>query len=947
MTISTTSSTGTPARSPAPHPVGPRLKIVLAIVFTLFAVLGVNAVYLLAVRGLEWQTGETYQNFFYLEMFLLHLVLGILLLLPTAIFIAFHIRNTFRRANRRAVRAGFALLAATLVLLVSGFVLTRIEGLFAIDRPSVRITAYWAHVLSPLFVAWLYVLHRLAGRRIRWRAGVAWAAAAGICALLLLILQAQDPRSWNVVGPEKGVQYFFPSLARTSTGNFIDGKILQNDHYCLECHQKIHETWAHSAHRFSSFSNPAYLFSVKETRKQMLSRHGSVQGARFCAGCHDPVPFFSGAFDDPKYDDPDYDLAADPQAQAGVTCTVCHAISHINSPRGNADFTIDEPIHYPFAFSNNPALKWVNRQLVKAKPKFHKQTFLKPLHQSAEFCGSCHKVHLPEELNDYRWLRGQNHYDSFWLSGVSGHAVASFYYPAVAEKNCNRCHMPDVTVKHTSGNPNFGSRPNGEGQGRVVTNHLFPSANTALPHLLHARMANPAATIAAHEAFLRDTVRVDVFGVRDEARIDGDLQSLLGASPPRLIPGKAYLLQVVLRTLKLGHHFTQGTSDSNEIWLDVDARLDGRRIGRSGGLREQDQAVDPWSHFVNAFVIDRHGNRINRRNAEDIFVAVYNNQIPPGAADVVNYRLVVPADARGMLEVSVALKYRKFDTEYMRYVTSNQAYLNDLPITTINEQTVRFSVGEVENVPGPTSDKHLLPADGRWNDYGIGLLRRGQLRQAEQAFAKVESFGNPQGPLNLARVYLQEGRVTTEAPAALRRARETGDGAADWSVLWFSALVNKQLGQIDAALGNLDQLVEGGFAAAQGRGFDFSQDYQMLIELADTLYVRGLRERGENQQRKAERKTWMEKSRDRYLAALALDPENADAHYGMRRVLEELGDFDEASRHAELHAKYKIDDNARDAAVAAARRKYPAANHAAEAVVIYDLHRPDAYDNRP
>ena len=35
---------------------------------------------------------------------------------------------------------------------------------------------------------------------------------------------------------------------------------------------------------------------------------GNVQGSRFCAGCHDPVPFFSGAFDDPKFDDPSFDL---------------------------------------------------------------------------------------------------------------------------------------------------------------------------------------------------------------------------------------------------------------------------------------------------------------------------------------------------------------------------------------------------------------------------------------------------------------------------------------------------------------------------------------------------------------------------------------------------------------------------------------------------------------
>ncbi len=55
-------------------------------------------------------------------------------------------------------------------------------------------------------------------------------------------------------------------------------------------------------HRFSSFNNPAYKFSVEETRKVVLQRDGTVQAARFCAACHDQVPLFSGQFDDPDYD---------------------------------------------------------------------------------------------------------------------------------------------------------------------------------------------------------------------------------------------------------------------------------------------------------------------------------------------------------------------------------------------------------------------------------------------------------------------------------------------------------------------------------------------------------------------------------------------------------------------------------------------------------------------
>ena len=62
-----------------------------------------------------------------------------------------------------------------------------------------------------------------------------------------------------------------------------------------------------------------------------------------------------------------------PTSQAGLTCTACHAIEQVNSTRGNGDYTIGEPRHYPFAFSASPALRELSKQLIKAKPAFHKR----------------------------------------------------------------------------------------------------------------------------------------------------------------------------------------------------------------------------------------------------------------------------------------------------------------------------------------------------------------------------------------------------------------------------------------------------------------------------------------------------------------------------------------------------------------------------------------------
>ncbi len=918
--------------------VGPRLSRLLALVFALFALLSVNSVYLAGVSGL----GAAYQNWFYLLMFGLHLVLGLALVGPALVFGAIHIANARNRPNRRAIRAGLALFTAVNVVFASGIVLTRVDlgGLrFEVNDPAARSVAYWIHVLAPLFVVWLFVLHRLAGRRIRWRRGLAWALVAAAFAGVMLVLHAQDPRAWNAAGPDSGEQYFFPSLARTSTGNFIPARVLQNDAYCGECHSDIHEDWLHSAHRLSSFNNPAYLFTVKETRHAVMQRDGNVRASRFCAGCHDPVPFFAGAFDDPRFDDPEFDLASDPTAQAGITCTVCHSIVHINSVRGNSDYTIDEPVHYPFAFSEQPALRWANRQLVKAKPEFHKATFLKPLHRSTEFCGTCHKVHLPPELNAYKWLRGQNHFDSFWLSGVSGYGIASFYYPPQAKPNCQSCHMPLVEVSDA---PNFGARVRDDSKRRKTLHHQFPSANTALPHLLRASLPDADRAIREHETFLEGVMRVDLFGLKPGGRIDDALSAPLRPEVPALEPGETYLIEAVIRTLKMGHLFTEGTADSNEVWLELTATSGGRVIGRSGGRDPAGNAVDPWSHFVNAFVIDRDGNRIDRRNAQDIFVALYNNQIPPGAADVVHYRLEVPPDAHGSLVISAKLQYRKFDTEYMRLVAGDPSYYNDLPIVALAADRIEFPIARSQQpVLNPEPG---VEAWERWNDYGIGLLRKGrlgELRQAAHAFAAVERLGRPDGPLNLARTYIKEGRVQTDAPRALERAARFQPPANQWSVLWFGAEVAAANGDFDRAIENLERIVAGGFPQAEGRDFDFSKDYRVRNALAGALYQRGLQQRGEA------RSADMRAARDEYLQALSYDPENLNAHWGLKLVYTDLGEPENERKHAALHAYHKPDDNALDHAVALARRKYPAANRASEAVVIYDLQRAGAHGPEP
>ncbi len=923
-----------PRRGSYKPAVTPGLRRVLITVFLLVALLGANSIYLATVTFLEYARETTYQNYFYQFMFLGHLILGLLLIVPFLVFALVHMAHTRKRKNRRAVRIGYALFLVALLLLTTGLLLTR-AGPLEIRSPTSRQIFYWLHVVAPFACIWLYWLHRLAGPPIRWRWAIGYLAGAGIASLAIVGLHNSDPRPWYQVGPSDGVQYFEPSLARTSTGQFLSQRVLMNDAYCAACHPDAHAGWAESAHRFSSFNNPAYLVSVRETRQVALERDGRIQPARFCAGCHDPVPFFAGLFDDPAYDD-----VHDPTARAGITCTVCHAITNINSPRGNADFTIEEPLHYPFAFSDQPVLQWINHQLVKAKPSFHKRTFLKPFHRTTEFCSVCHKVHLPEELNNYKFLRGQNHHDSFLLSGVSGHGSRSFYYPEQAESNCNGCHMPLVESN------DFGARSYSDRQGPSIHDHLFLGANTALPFW----RANPQAEQArlAHQQFLQECMRVDLFGLRQGGTIDGPLLAPLRPTVPVLRPGERYLLDVVIRTLKLGHHFTQGTADSNEVWLEVLLKSGDEILGHSGS-RDASGNVDPWAHFVNAFVLDREGRRIDRRNAQDIFVPLYDHQIPPGAGQTVHYAFEVPPTQQEPLEIEVRLQYRKFDTTYMQIVARGLGpedpsigpqhaapnYRNDLPITTLAVDRIRLPIEGGSPVDPP--EESTIPGWQRWNDYGIGLLLKGkgQLRQAAEAFQEVERQGRYDGPLNLARVHYIEGQLD-EATAAMHRAtQQQNPPAPPWTMAWLSGLINREQGRLVEAESNFRSVLQPPTEQQLRRGFDFRLDYEVWNLLGQTLYERGRSLRGSANE--TDREQLLREAIQCFDETLSIDPENVTAHYNLQLLHAALGDNQQSAKHRELHQKYKPDDNARDRAVAAARKRYPAADHAAEAVVIYEL----------
>ena len=850
--------------------VGPRLRPLLWVLLAGFAILGANGAYLASVTAMTWATGVTQQTFFYMLMIGLHLIVGFAVVVPVLVFGFAHWATSFKRPNKAAIRHGLALLACTFVVLISGIVLVRGFGLYEVRDPRIRSASYWLHVVAPLAAIGLYIKHRLAGPMIRWYWARRVGALVGVVVVAMGLLHSQEPRRFGVKGPGEGAKYFFPSEAVTASGNFIPARTLMMDDYCMRCHKDAYDGWFHSSHHISSFNNKAYLTSVRETRKVSMARDGNTRGARWCAGCHDPVPFFSGEFDDPNYDD-----VNNPTSQAGITCTVCHSITNVNSTRGNADYTIEEPQHYPFATSEHPVLRWINETLVKAKPEMHKRTFLKPAIKDSKFCSTCHKVGIPYGVNHYKdFLRGQNHYDTFLLSGVSGHGARSFYYPPVAKGQCVDCHMNFIASN------DFGAKDfEGKG-GREIHNHFFPAANTGL-----AAIRNEPDVAKIHADYLKDKkVRVDLFALREGGGIDGAFLGPLRPEVPTLKTGKPYLVEVVVRTLGLGHPFSQGTVDSNEIWVELIAKAGDRVIGRSGGIGP-DGTVDPFSHFINVYMLDKDGNRIDRRNPQDIFVPLYNKQIPPGAGQVVHFGLELPESIDGPITLEAKVNYRKFDRKYMDYIFGPNLG-PALPVVVMARDEVKLPIEggpKVANEPSPIKE-----AWQRWNDYGIGLLleggllgsQKGELRQAEPIFRKVAELGLADGWVNLARIYLKEGRIP-DARKALEMASNHPKPAAPWVIAWLSGQIDERNGYLDEAMARYESVLS---TRIPDRKFDFSLDYEVINALGSVTYSRARQE----PLKSPARLDFLEKTVEAYRRTIAIDSENVFAHHGLGLACAEL-----------------------------------------------------------
>jgi len=945
----------------------------------------VNSAYLLITDN--WPTPPRTEpaTFLFLGNVLLHLLIG----LGLATYALLRFRDWWRSLKPQSGFARFiGVLAALSVAacLVTGIYLLIFANL---QKQRPYLDTHVGSAAAALAFTLLYLALRV--KSVAGAAARRFAPQMGVPVLVpLLVLSTMvgvqvssttiknphwAPSSNYDEGGGKG-SLFWPSSAQTlQKERFFPAEYFTNSQACQKCHPDIFKQWSESAHRFSSFNNQFYRKSIEYMQEVI-----GPESSKWCAGCHDPAVLFTEkpGTGKPRFDFPIKDQVWPPEdfptAHSGLACASCHSIVGVKSTMGQADVFLDYPPMHKYAISNNPVMVSLHDFLVRRAPGPHKKTFLRPFmrQQPADFCSSCHKVHLDVGVNNFRWVRGFNEYDAWQQSGVSSYGAGAFYYPVDDKtgqpdfKKCVDCHMPRIP-SNDDGN-----------KGGLVRSHRFPAANTALPFVNEMPDQMKVTT-----DILKTALTVDIFALRRGPKTAEPLTTRpaapetpasltmtgsdvsaafvptagrtladtviapLGGRDIAVSRGEAVDFDVVARTRKVGHVFPGGTMDAFDSWMEFTiADETGKVIYASGFLESPNGPVDKWAHFYRAFLLDGEGNYINKRNAWAFRTPLYVQGIPPGAGDTVRYRVVIPKDAGSKLTLTARVLYRKFSFFYTHFayggrptMPSDPGYakngvlsnigighsgiipgvttdydnrpfqfdastdhvsgkikgIPDLPIIEVarNDLTIRVVDGAAP-APRPMDLKGLADADReklrvRWNDYGIGFLRTGDLLRARYAFQQVSVVAPkwPEGYANLARTYLTEGNLEAAHTAfdkafAMYAAKQTPmTKYFEARTRNFYAMMWKEMGDYDRALAEWTKC-----AAV------FPKDRNVHDQMGIVYFL---------QSKFREAATELE-------TTLTIDPEDLTAHYNLMRAYRGLGDEATAAKHEKLYLRFKSDE---------------------------------------
>lgn len=617
-----------------------------------------------------------------------HTVAGLAFVFPFAWYQARHWKLYRSIRVSHVVLTGYFAMLATIVLIVSGLVLT-FEAIFA-----ERISRGWdlTHIWATFGLIGAVLPHvgTLIVRAARAKTGAIGGAlhAASrrfqyVSVLLAAALFIPVVGAWVAYRPPrlnnqfpKDYSYVFghnrpfaPSLARTASGGAYDARSLSGSESCGRggCHKQIFDEWAVSAHRYSAM-DPAF-----QKVQSVMGEQNGPESTRYCGGCHDPISLFSGTKNIFAKD-----LTDSAGYKEGVSCISCHAIKKTDV-KGNAAYVMTQPKRYIFELSDASVPRAVSAFLIRAYPRQHVQSLQHKLFKSPEFCAACHKQFIDEEINKVGWVQLQNQYDNWrksrWNQGKNPRATIE----------CRECHMPLVASDEPgSGDDLDYNRSPGDAKHR---SHRFLGGNQFIP--LALKLPGAEEHVRLTEKWMRGEIEIPEIAHKWRK---GPAIPVEVVAPVIARPGAPITIQTVLTNNKVGHDFPTGPLDIIQAWVELSVTDQNGRVVFQSGQRDSAHFIAPGSFMLKAEPVDENGNLIDRHNLWEMVGVRYRRSVFPGFSDREKFMFDCPDADVTELNVMARLMYRKADQYLLNFLFGKESGIT-APVTVVSEDRKTIHVG--------------------------------------------------------------------------------------------------------------------------------------------------------------------------------------------------------------------------------------------------------------
>jgi hypothetical protein len=635
-----------------------------------------------------------------------HTAVGLVMLVPFAAYQVRHLRTWWRQKVTAEMVLGYGALAAVTLSMSSGLVVM-VQAAF-----GARLSQLWdlIHLVSGLVVAGLLAAHlvtvyvrrqaaarrdpQLAGAQRRFGFGfVGLIAAAALVvaagALALRAAPAEFPVPDGYTLSKHIEQYdeyrgspFAPTNARTRSGMMIEPSVLAGSESCgtARCHEQILAEWLPSAHRFAAMNPP-----FQQVQREFAADREPAE-TRYCAGCHDPISLFAGAKDIHNLD-----LSA-PGMQEGISCAACHSIAEVDEG-GNADYVLQAPRKY-LGESSEGWTKWLSDFLIRAYSRQHLVDYDRNILRTPEFCAACHKQFIPEALNRFGFVEGQNQYDEWRKSPWKTDDERTTL-------ECRDCHMrlvPDSTdPARGEGGDLRRSTTDGAHRhhGTVATNSFMPQVLDLPGWEKHAQLT---------EEWIRGETELPEVG---PLWPEGPVAHLEILAPDQASAGEELSLRTVVTNKKVGHNYITGPLDFVRSWVHLTVTdRDGRVLKEWGSIHPQTRQImdlpdkphemngerDEGTLVLEGNPIDEHGNVLERHELWRKAGGKGKRVIFPQYSDAQTYRLRIPADAAGPLRIEAELNYRRYRQRFLDLVVPEMERESGVYQPTLTQNTATTTV---------------------------------------------------------------------------------------------------------------------------------------------------------------------------------------------------------------------------------------------------------------